>query len=94
VEAYVIESADKPADALNTTEAASLCSGAAARMRILRRRRREGMRCVRVQIGPADIDRLVATGYLGPIERGDHKAIEVATIWFLSDALTCGIRDV
>jgi hypothetical protein len=73
-------------EALSMTEAV-LSSHGAARMRTYRRRRRKGMRCVQIQIGPADIDRLIERGYLGPTEREDFEAIEAATSAFLSDAL-------
>lgn len=86
----------KPATdlALSMTETASSPSAAAARMRAFRRRRRKGLRCLRVQIGPAEIDRLIANRYLGPTERENVEAIETAASWFLSDALMAGIRNV
>ena len=61
---------------------------AAERMRRFRRRRRNGMVSVRVQLGAADIDALITNGYLNPEERADLKAVAAATDGFISDALT------
>ena len=49
---------------------------AAERMRAYRRRRRHGFRCVEVQVGRAELDGLVANGYL-PSDKV-HRAIQVA----------------
>ena len=56
-------------------------------MRAFRRRRRTGNRCVQVEIGAREIDRLIAKGYLGPHEREDLEGIGAATSWFLAEAL-------
>ncbi len=53
-------------------------SPAAERARSYRRRRRRGLRCVRLQIGRAQLDGLVAKGYLGPGDRQDVHAIAMA----------------
>jgi hypothetical protein len=68
-------------------EPASPPSAAALRMRAFRRRRRTGSRCVQIQIGPREIDRLIAKGYLGPQEREDLEGIGAAASWFLAEAL-------
>ena len=60
---------------------------AALRMRAFRRRRRTGDRCVQIQIGPREIDRLIAKGYLGRQEREDLKGIGAAASWSLAEAL-------
>ena len=40
-------------------------------MRNYRRRRGRGLRCIQVQVGPAELDALVAEGYLLPGNRED-----------------------
>jgi len=50
----------------------------AERMRSYRRRRRRGLRCVRLQVGRGELDGLVAKGYLAPGDRQDVEAIAVA----------------
>jgi hypothetical protein len=47
-------------------------------MRAYRRRRRRGFRCVEVQVGPAEVNGLVATGYLPSDKRQDVHAIKSA----------------
>jgi len=43
----------------------------ADRVRSYRRRRRRGLRCIQVQVGRAELDGLVADGYLLPGNRED-----------------------
>ena len=64
-----------------------LLSPSAKRMREYRRRRRRGMRCVTVQVSEADIEALVAKGYLAPSGRAEANAIQEAADMFISDAL-------
>jgi hypothetical protein len=59
----------------------------AARMKLYRERRRRGQRCVRIFIGPAEIDRLIDKGYLGPGEREDAEALQFAASSLISQAL-------
>jgi hypothetical protein len=47
-------------------------------MRDYRRRRRRNLRYVRVTVGRAELDGLVARGYLKPDVRNDLEAIELA----------------
>jgi hypothetical protein len=44
---------------------------AAERMRAYRRRRRRGFRCIEVQVGPAEVNGLIANGYLPSDKRQD-----------------------
>jgi hypothetical protein len=60
---------------------------AAERMRLYRRRRRQGMLSVRVRLGAVDIAGLVKRGYLEPQFTEDLAAIEEAADAFISDAL-------
>jgi hypothetical protein len=59
----------------------------AERMRAYRRRRRHGLRCYEVKLGRAELDDLVAKGYLSPAKRNDRHAIELAIDDFLFDFL-------
>jgi hypothetical protein len=76
----------------DTMETASSSLGA-LRTRIYRRRQRRGTRCVRVTLGPTEIDRLVAKGYLSAGERADREAVQAAASWFIADALAAQIGD-
>ena len=51
---------------------------AAERMRAYRHRRRYGLRRVGVPVGRAELDGLIAKGYLRPDKRKDLHAIQVA----------------
>ena len=62
-------------------------SSAAERMRLLRRRRRFQRRVLQVEINPAELDALVARGYLAAKERDDVGAIGFAVSALLSDLL-------
>jgi len=64
-----------------------LLSPAAKRMREYRRRRRRGMRSVTVRVDEADLEALVAKGYLAPSDRAEANAIQQAADAFISDAL-------
>lgn len=66
-----------------TTESQSVqpsdkAPSAAERMRAYRRRRRHGFRCYEVKLGQAELNRLVAEGYLSSDKRDDHRAVEFA----------------
>ena len=60
---------------------------AAERMRLLRARRRNGLRCVIVMLHETEIDCLVEKGFLTPERRRDHAAIENAIGNFICYAL-------
>jgi hypothetical protein len=51
---------------------------AAERMRHLRARRRNGLRCLRVMLHDTEIDSLVEKRFLKPERRHDHAAIQSA----------------
>ena len=59
----------------------------AERMRAYRRRRRRGVRCYEVQLGRAELDGLIAKGYLASDKLGDRHAIELAIDDLLFDWL-------
>ena len=60
---------------------------AAGRMRKYRRRRRRGFRCVEVQVGPAEVNGLIANGYLPADKQRDIHAIQLAVNDLLFDWL-------
>jgi hypothetical protein len=51
---------------------------AAERMRAYRHRRRQGLRCIEVEVGRAELHGLIAKGYLSPDKRNDPHAIALA----------------
>ena len=59
----------------------------AERMRRYRKRRRRGIRCVRVQIHVTEIDALIRKKYLDQQSRDDLKAVEYAIRTVVLDAL-------
>jgi hypothetical protein len=59
---------------------------AAERMRALRKRRRKGLRYVRIQVGATEIDGLIRKTYLEQKDRDDPDAIRLAIDAFISDA--------
>jgi hypothetical protein len=65
----------------------------AERMRAYRRRRRAGLRCVKVRVARADLDVLVEKGYLSPDKRKDLHAIELAIEDFMFDYFTRAFRN-
>jgi len=61
---------------------------AAERMRRYRKRRRRGIRCLRIQIHVSEIDALIRKKYLDQQSRDDLKAVEYAIRTVVLDALT------
>jgi hypothetical protein len=59
----------------------------AERMRLYRKRRRRGVRCVRVQLHVTEIDTLIRKGYLDRKSRDDCDAVDAALGAFVDDAL-------
>jgi hypothetical protein len=53
-------------------------SPAAERMRALRKRRRQGMRCIRIWLHVTQIDGLIRKGFLNREARGDAEALQWA----------------
>ncbi len=79
---------------MNATEKASYpmsddsksSQSATERMRVYRDRQRRGLRCVRVLIGPVEIDGLIKKHYLDPADRDNLKALETALDAYVSDS--------
>src|SRR3954471_19926278 len=61
----------------------------AQRMRESRRRRREGLRCITLDLRATEIDRLIELGHLHQDERNDKNAVLLALYLFL-DASALG----
>ena len=60
---------------------------AAERMRQHRKRRRNGLRCLRVVLHETEIDSLVNKGFLRPERPQDHAAIQSAINGFICHSL-------
>jgi hypothetical protein len=75
---------------LNQTPAKAL--SAAERMRAYRRRRRYGLRRVEVHVGRAELDGLIAKGYLLPEKREDLHAIQLAIDDLMFDCFNGAFR--
>jgi hypothetical protein len=68
-----------------TTERAR--SPAAERMRLHRERRRNGMRCLTIELHETEIDALIRKGLLESETRNDPSAVSDALYAFLDDTL-------
>ena len=64
------------------------CSAAAERMRRHRERRRDGLRCVVVEIRNTEIDSLIRKGMLKADARNDPYSIQMALYEFLERTLS------
>ena len=62
-------------------------TSAAERMRLYRKRRRRGMRTVRILLHVTDIEALIRKGYLDHQPRDDRDAVGFAISSFVDDAL-------
>jgi hypothetical protein len=69
------------------TNEPSKCSSAAERMRRHRERRREGLRCLTIELRETEIDALARNGFLKTDARNDLHSIEMALYEFLERAL-------
>ena len=63
------------------------CSAAAERMRLHRERRRNGMRCLTIELRETEIDALIREGLLKPETRNDPSAVSDALYAFLDGTL-------
>jgi hypothetical protein len=62
-------------------------SAAAERMRLHRERRRNGMRCLTIELRETEIDALIRKGLLKSETRNDPSAVSDALYAFLDDTL-------
>ena len=70
------------------TSTAAPCSAAAERMRRHRERRRDGLRCLTIELRETEIDALAGKGFLKADARNDPYAIEMALYEFLELTLS------
>jgi ethanolamine utilization cobalamin adenosyltransferase len=70
-------------------EAAATLSPAAMRMRRSRERRRDGLRCLRIELRETEIDALVCRGFLKSDARNVRQEIIQALYKYLDDNLDC-----
>jgi hypothetical protein len=69
------------------TTALAIRSAAAERMRAHRQRRRDGLRCLTIELRETEIDSLARSGFLRSDARDDLRSIELALYEFLERAL-------
>ena len=62
-------------------------SAAVERMRAHRQRRRDGLRCVTIELRETEIEALARNGFLKTDARNDLRSIELALYEFLERAL-------
>jgi hypothetical protein len=62
-------------------------SPAAERMRALRKRRRQGVRCIRISLRVTQINRLIRKGFLSREDRDDLEALQWAIDVLIDTAL-------
>ena len=72
---------------VQAAEAPTRSSSPAERMRLHRKRRRSGTRCVHIQLDAIKIDALIRRGYLGQESRDDRCALEFGIDALLWDIL-------
>ena len=61
-------------------------TGAAERMRRHRQRRRDGLRCLMIELRETEIDGLISNGLLAAEKREDYASVQSAFYAFLDDA--------
>src|SRR4051794_15404002 len=74
---------------LNSEQVTGITAGA-RRMRAHRQRRREGLRCVTLDLRDAEIERLIGLGHLRQDDRKDKNAVLLALYQFLDGTLGDG----
>jgi hypothetical protein len=73
------------------TELSTRRSPAAERMRLYRERRRQGLRCLMVELRETEIDSLVSKGLLNFERRNDPLAVRNALYAYLDRTLDAGL---
>ena len=66
----------------NPTNESRITAGA-IRMRASRQRRREGLRCITIDIRDSEVERLIELGHLRRADRDDKNAVMLALYHFL-----------
>jgi len=72
---------------MSNADTTSVCSPAAERMRRHRQRRRDGMRCITIEIRETEIDALIKLGLLKPEMRNNPAEIKDALYALLERTL-------
>jgi hypothetical protein len=72
---------------MTATDSTSRPSPAAERMRRRRQRRRDGMRCLTVELRETEIDALIKKRLLAPDARNDAQAVQTALYALLEEVL-------
>jgi hypothetical protein len=62
-------------------------TAAAERMRRHRQRRRDGLRCLMIELRETEIDALISSGLLAAADREDYDSVQSALYAFLDDIL-------
>jgi hypothetical protein len=70
---------------MSSTEPAAR-TAAAERMRRHRQRRRDGLRCLMIELRETEIDALISNGLLAAKNREDYDSLQSAFYAFLDDA--------
>ena len=78
-------------EAFTTPAAPITLSAAAMRMRNSRARRREGLRCVTIEVRSTEIDLLIRWGLLKAEARHDSRAVSGALHAYLDRTLSKGV---
>ena len=73
--------------AIPPTPEPAACSPAAERMRRHRQRRRDGLRCLIIELRETEVDMLIRKGMLPAENWQDYASVQSALYAFLDDAL-------
>jgi hypothetical protein len=79
---------DTTAQEMTLIDEPSACSPAASRMRLHRKRRRLGLRCIVVELRETEVDELIKRGLLSEDARNDRVVLRQASYAFLDQSLT------
>jgi hypothetical protein len=77
---------DAEMTAISPTTAPVTRTAAAERMRRYRQRRRDGLRCLMIELRETEIDALISNGLLAAEDRQDYDSLQSAFYSFLDDA--------
>jgi hypothetical protein len=72
---------------ISSTIEPAIRTGAAERMRRHRQRRRDGLRCLIIELRETEVDTLIRKGLLQSENREDYASVQSALYAFLDDAL-------
>jgi hypothetical protein len=72
---------------MNIMQSTKLPSTAAHRMRAYRKRRRQGLQCVRIELHVTDVESLIRVGPLKEGQRQDPEAVQAAVTGLIYRAL-------